>query len=99
MGQKMADIRELLRIASVEVPGSWVNRADLERFYDLTVDVAQSLHTFQTMLAVYPFIIVSRFFKAFSFQPRLALVTATLSEAATDILHFGIVFGSVFIVY
>merc|ERR1719265_891946 len=37
-----------------------------------------------------------RLFKAFSSQPRLALVTQTLSLALVDIIHFGVVFITIF---
>merc|ERR1719230_1036419 len=50
-------------------------------------------------MALYPFVTVARFFKAFSAQARLAAVTKTLQNASTDIVHFGIVFGTVFSVY
>eukprot|EP00971_Amphidinium_carterae_P205037 4069386-Amphidinium_carterae.1 len=42
-------------------------------------------------MAAYPIIIVVRLFKAFKAQPRLALVTRTMTSAATDLIHFGIV--------
>eukprot|EP00440_Ansanella_granifera_P000968 gb/GFBE01001045.1/.p1 GENE.gb/GFBE01001045.1/~~gb/GFBE01001045.1/.p1 ORF type:complete len:752 (+),score=175.73 gb/GFBE01001045.1/:1-2256(+) len=47
----------------------------------------------------YPLCIMLRLFKAFSSQPRLAVVTRTLSRAAGDLAHFGIVFISVFFTY
>ena len=37
-----------------------------------------------------------RLFKGFSAQPRLGLVTSTLASAASDIMHFLLVFISVF---
>eukprot|EP00928_Gymnodinium_smaydae_P036530 TRINITY_DN25521_c0_g1_i1.p1 TRINITY_DN25521_c0_g1~~TRINITY_DN25521_c0_g1_i1.p1 ORF type:complete len:931 (-),score=236.53 TRINITY_DN25521_c0_g1_i1:16-2808(-) len=43
--------------------------------------------------------IMLKFFKAFQANPRLALVTNTLKRAAVDILHFGIVFLTVFIAF
>jgi len=51
------------------------------------------------VIAFYPFVVVSRFLKVFSYQPRLALVTSTLAQASTDIIHFGVVFMVVFAVY
>jgi len=39
---------------------------------------------------------ILRLFKSFAAQPRLAIVTATLHRASTDLLHFGIVFLSVY---
>lgn len=51
------------------------------------------------MLCFYPLIIVVRLFKAFSAQPRLAVVTRTMSRALPDLFHFIIVFGSVFMTF
>merc|ERR1711920_1123772 len=96
---ELETLRALLRKSSGDVPGSWEDESDRKDFFNIVTQVAQDQHSFQTMLAVYPFVIVSRFFKAFSFQPRMALVTETLRQAGQDILHFGIVFGSVFVVY
>eukprot|EP00928_Gymnodinium_smaydae_P010441 TRINITY_DN13937_c0_g1_i1.p1 TRINITY_DN13937_c0_g1~~TRINITY_DN13937_c0_g1_i1.p1 ORF type:complete len:865 (+),score=196.33 TRINITY_DN13937_c0_g1_i1:276-2870(+) len=50
-------------------------------------------------LCFYPLIIVIRLFKAFSAQPRLAVVTNTMIKAGPDLLHFMIVFGSVFLTF
>jgi len=47
------------------------------------------------LLALYPFILVSRLFKAFAAQPRLSLVTRTGASVSTDLVHFGLVFFSV----
>jgi len=46
-----------------------------------------------------PMVIMCRLFKAFAAQPRLALVTASLSKALPDLVHFMIVFMSVFWTY
>ena len=37
--------------------------------------------------------------EAFSAQPRLALVTNTISDAASDIFHFFIVFMAIFLCF
>jgi len=68
-------------------------------FFSKVDSLVVDSHLFRTMLAVYPFVIVSRFFKAFSSQPRLAMVTNTLSKAGVDIIHFGIVFLTVFVIF
>lgn len=44
-------------------------------------------------------VVVARCFKAFSAQPRLAVVTVTLCKAATNLLHFLIVFAAIFMSY
>ncbi|CAJ1333623.1 unnamed protein product [Effrenium voratum] len=47
----------------------------------------------------YPFCILLRLFKAFSLQPRLAVVTRTLWASFADLMHFGIIFISVFVTF
>mmetsp|Transcript_42193 Transcript_42193/g.98493 ORF Transcript_42193/g.98493 Transcript_42193/m.98493 type:complete len:766 (+) Transcript_42193:75-2372(+) len=47
----------------------------------------------------YPFCILLRLFKTFSLQPRLAVVTRTLWMSFADLVHFGIIFLSVFVTY
>lgn len=54
---------------------------------------------FRTSLCIYPMIGMMRLFKSFAAQPRLAVVTKTLSASAQDMLHFGIVFCSVFVCF
>merc|ERR1712007_81759 len=49
--------------------------------------------------SVYPVFISLRLFKAFVAQPRLALVTQTLSNAAVHVSHFLIVYCTVFFTY
>lgn len=49
------------------------------------------------MLCVYPMIVMLRLFKSFKAQPRLALVTDTLAKASQDMIHFFIVFLSVYV--
>merc|ERR1719382_1128359 len=41
-------------------------------------------------------VVMLRLFKSFDAQPRLAVVTKTLVEASQDMMHFGIVFFSVY---
>eukprot|EP00928_Gymnodinium_smaydae_P038534 TRINITY_DN26565_c0_g1_i2.p1 TRINITY_DN26565_c0_g1~~TRINITY_DN26565_c0_g1_i2.p1 ORF type:complete len:780 (-),score=170.06 TRINITY_DN26565_c0_g1_i2:238-2577(-) len=96
---KLDTLNSYIRTASVEVKGSWVDASDREKFFDSAHDAVQSSHNFRFMLAVYPFVLVLRFFKAFSMQPRLAVVTETLKSAAVDILHFGLIFFTVLMIY
>lgn len=51
----------------------------------------------QVPLCLYPMIVMLRLFKSFAAQPRLAVVTATLTTAGQDMVHFFIVFTSVYI--
>ena len=53
--------------------------------------------TFRITMAIYPNMLMLRLFKSFAAQPRLAVVTATLTRAAPDLLHFFIVFLSVYL--
>ena len=54
------------------------------------------MYDYNRALAMYPFVIAMRLFKAFAAQPRLSLVTETLKIAAVDILHFFVVFAAIF---
>mmetsp|Transcript_26997 Transcript_26997/g.46862 ORF Transcript_26997/g.46862 Transcript_26997/m.46862 type:complete len:1137 (-) Transcript_26997:83-3493(-) len=56
-------------------------------------------YSFRVVLAGYPLVIVFRLFKAFGAQPRLAVVTKTLVTARVDLVHFMLIFMSVFICY
>eukprot|EP00929_Paragymnodinium_shiwhaense_P066236 TRINITY_DN33198_c0_g1_i1.p1 TRINITY_DN33198_c0_g1~~TRINITY_DN33198_c0_g1_i1.p1 ORF type:complete len:1197 (+),score=328.43 TRINITY_DN33198_c0_g1_i1:102-3692(+) len=49
------------------------------------------------VLSSYPLVIVCRLFKGFAAQPRLALITNTLVTTGVDLLHFLLVFGSMFV--
>lgn len=59
----------------------------------------RSTDTFRLLLAVYPVVNLVRLFKAFASQPRLSLFTRTLSAARGDLLHFLVVFISIFLTY
>eukprot|EP00442_Polarella_glacialis_P017161 CAMPEP_0115155712 /NCGR_PEP_ID=MMETSP0227-20121206/68045_1 /TAXON_ID=89957 /ORGANISM="Polarella glacialis, Strain CCMP 1383" /LENGTH=848 /DNA_ID=CAMNT_0002566815 /DNA_START=80 /DNA_END=2626 /DNA_ORIENTATION=+ len=61
--------------------------------------VGLSIRKGRALNGFYPVCIMARLFKAFAAQPRLAVVTRTLTRAAVDLAHFGIVFMSVFITY
>merc|ERR1719456_2071244 len=53
----------------------------------------------RSVLAGYPFVVGLRLFRTFDAQPRLALVTRTLQSASMEIIHFGVVFFSAFMIY
>jgi len=59
----------------------------------------QYMYWFRLSLASYPFIIVLRLFKAFAAQPRLSVVTRTLTTSSVDLSHFLIIYMSVFMMY
>jgi len=96
---KLWDLKDQLKMADGSLLGSWPEEGQRATFYEMVDEAVSSVHQLRNMLAVYPFVVVSRFFKAFSSQPRLALVTRTLSKASVDIFHFGVVFFSVFTVF
>lgn len=97
--KKIANLQDAMRAADPNVPGSFANAEDHARFYDTVDDWVISDNRLRIVLAVFPFIIGMRFFKVFSLQPRLGVVTATLKNATVDIVHFMMVFGSIFLVF
>lgn len=56
-------------------------------------------YSFRVTMASYPLVIAMRLFKAFGSQPRLAIITNTLMAASIDLVHFLLIFVSVFITY
>mmetsp|Transcript_7419 Transcript_7419/g.16971 ORF Transcript_7419/g.16971 Transcript_7419/m.16971 type:complete len:897 (+) Transcript_7419:48-2738(+) len=96
---RLAKMSRLMESGDTTVPGTWVSRADRDLWFSMCDQQVEDTHNFRSLLSVYPFIIVGRFFKAFSSQPRLAMVTKTLGKASVDITHFGVVFATVFIVF
>jgi len=67
--------------------------------FDLQEQVGTMGRAQRMLSGFYPFCLMLRLFKAFSAQPRLAIVTQTMAEASNDLAHFGIVFFSIFFVY
>merc|ERR1719183_3231750 len=59
----------------------------LDGFGALTTQVGNIRYSMST----FTFVMMFRFFKAFRANPRLAIATNTLSGAAIDIVHFGVV--------
>eukprot|EP00238_Polyblepharides_amylifera_P010194 CAMPEP_0196599430 /NCGR_PEP_ID=MMETSP1081-20130531/94852_1 /TAXON_ID=36882 /ORGANISM="Pyramimonas amylifera, Strain CCMP720" /LENGTH=1166 /DNA_ID=CAMNT_0041925201 /DNA_START=11 /DNA_END=3511 /DNA_ORIENTATION=+ len=62
-------------------------------------DCATTLSEYMTLSGINIILMISRCLKLMDFQPRLGIVTKTLSRAASDILHFMVVFGVVFMGY
>eukprot|EP00928_Gymnodinium_smaydae_P021197 TRINITY_DN18250_c0_g3_i1.p1 TRINITY_DN18250_c0_g3~~TRINITY_DN18250_c0_g3_i1.p1 ORF type:complete len:958 (-),score=117.64 TRINITY_DN18250_c0_g3_i1:466-3339(-) len=89
----------LLRKGDVRIQGTWTEPQLREDFFLLLDDISLQNAFRRDVLALYPFVVLMRFFKAFSAQPRLALVTNTIVRASTDVAHFGIVFFTVFSVF
>jgi len=71
----------------------------LNSFYMKMEDVRALSYINRNTAALYPAVIIFRLLKAFSAQPRLAVVTRTLSNAFVDLYHFGIAFTAIFFSY
>lgn len=93
------EIGDFLKKGRVDVLGTWPDKQDQADFFTLAHQSARHFFIFQIVLSFYPFALALRYFKAFNAQPRLALVTHTLSNAALDLVHYGVVFFSIFCVY
>merc|ERR1719215_110985 len=96
---RLHELTDVLKRGSPTAVGTWTSETDRISFFDQIDVIVDQVQKFRVMLAVFPCIICSRFFKAFALQPRLAIVTKTLTQASIDIIHFGIVFGTVFCVF
>merc|ERR1719375_2923212 len=95
----LGKLRGWLDKVDLSTPGSLQNDEDLAQFFHDAHQAILQKQWVRTFVAVYPFVIASRFFKAFSAQQRLAVVTSTLAKSFTDIYHFGIVFGAIFMIF
>eukprot|EP00928_Gymnodinium_smaydae_P027639 TRINITY_DN21307_c0_g1_i1.p1 TRINITY_DN21307_c0_g1~~TRINITY_DN21307_c0_g1_i1.p1 ORF type:complete len:1076 (+),score=167.63 TRINITY_DN21307_c0_g1_i1:57-3230(+) len=74
-------------------------RAKASEYIELLEMEVHQLYTFRVMVGVYPLLMMFRLFKAFAAQPRLSIVTRTLGNAAVDLVHFLLVFLSIFCTY
>lgn len=69
---------------------------NLKGFFSEVGVIGDYIRACRIVQAFYPLVIVLRLFKAFSAQPRLAVVTDTLVAASSDLCHFSLVFLAVF---
>ncbi|CAK9026749.1 unnamed protein product [Durusdinium trenchii] len=83
---------EATAVATLFACWSAVGRSDLEHQIRLAFAVPVSGEW-----GFYPFCILLRLFKTFTLQPRLAVVSRTIWAAFVDLVHFGIIFVSVFL--
>eukprot|EP00931_Biecheleriopsis_adriatica_P021084 TRINITY_DN13896_c0_g1_i1.p1 TRINITY_DN13896_c0_g1~~TRINITY_DN13896_c0_g1_i1.p1 ORF type:complete len:969 (+),score=169.77 TRINITY_DN13896_c0_g1_i1:45-2951(+) len=97
--QQVEDLKAFLEKGSVTVPGTFADDTIREQYYHHVDDMVLFYESRTFALAAYPFMVIFRLFKAFSAQPRLALVTNTLVAAAVDLFHFGFVFLTVFLLF
>jgi len=82
-----------------EVTQQEAYRAKGREYMDALEVEVQFMYYFKLAISSYPLVIVIRLFKAFSAQPRLAIVTRTLVHSSVDLAHFLIIWTSVFIMY
>mmetsp|Transcript_75492 Transcript_75492/g.201809 ORF Transcript_75492/g.201809 Transcript_75492/m.201809 type:complete len:912 (+) Transcript_75492:3-2738(+) len=73
--------------------------AELHDFMEALRDVESEYRWLRSWAGCFPLLLMTRLLEAFSAQPRLAVLTKTLRLAATDLIHFGIVFLSAFWTY
>eukprot|EP00403_Amphidinium_massartii_P008526 CAMPEP_0178410908 /NCGR_PEP_ID=MMETSP0689_2-20121128/21225_1 /TAXON_ID=160604 /ORGANISM="Amphidinium massartii, Strain CS-259" /LENGTH=1263 /DNA_ID=CAMNT_0020032105 /DNA_START=54 /DNA_END=3845 /DNA_ORIENTATION=+ len=79
------------------------NRTDYRKQLEVYIDNLESTvhfcNWFRKVMALYPLILIWRLLKAFSVQPRLAVVTRTIAVASVDLAHFGFLFLVIFSIY
>jgi len=80
----------LVRGKAMQDLGSMLN--DIQKCGDI-------LAFYMTLSGINIILMISRSLKLMDFQPRLGIVTKTLARASSDILHFMVVFGVVFMGY
>lgn len=71
-------------------------REEIAKFDDAVLMMMDSERQLRMWLCVYPVVLLSRLFKSFSAQKRLAIVSDTFIVARSDMMHFFIVFSSVY---
>merc|ERR1711976_1004641 len=93
---------ELIAVSNIEVAGTAgfsearSFQSDISSLMDHFQEVFNYRLVFVILSCLFPICLIARLFKAFSAQPRLAIVTRTLSVAAVDVAHFLIVFMAIF---
>eukprot|EP00811_Abedinium_folium_P015950 NODE_248_length_3296_cov_7.873462.p1 GENE.NODE_248_length_3296_cov_7.873462~~NODE_248_length_3296_cov_7.873462.p1 ORF type:complete len:598 (-),score=132.90 NODE_248_length_3296_cov_7.873462:201-1994(-) len=95
----LSDIRDYIDKGAYDVVGTWNESSDRIGFFDLIDTTVLFEKQLRSRLAVYPFVLLSRFFKTFEAQPRLSVVTKTLMNGAVDVFHFSAVFLTVFMIF
>mmetsp|Transcript_92812 Transcript_92812/g.199050 ORF Transcript_92812/g.199050 Transcript_92812/m.199050 type:complete len:871 (-) Transcript_92812:18-2630(-) len=68
----------------------------VEKFFNSVEAMCAQERSYRMSFMTYPYVVMLRLFKSFHAQPRLAVVTNTLITASQDMLHFFIVFFSVY---
>ncbi|CAE7555442.1 pkd2 [Symbiodinium pilosum] len=71
-------------------------REVVSEFADAVVAMLDAERNLRLWLCIYPVVLLMRLFKSFAAQKRLAIVTDTFRMAYNDLMHFFIVFASVY---
>mmetsp|Transcript_10499 Transcript_10499/g.23853 ORF Transcript_10499/g.23853 Transcript_10499/m.23853 type:complete len:672 (+) Transcript_10499:194-2209(+) len=90
------------KVTEMPVPpqagGSWEERQNhLDDMFD-EFTLMQSLRDIEeSVVFIYVLLLVCKFFRSFQVVPRLAIVADTLNRSASDVIHFMLVSGTIFL--
>lgn len=71
----------------------------IKNVHTISASIASMHKDLRTITFFYSFTLMLKFFKAFQANPRLNIVVMTMSDSAVDIVHFAIVFTTIFFVF
>jgi len=89
--QRIASIN-LASVNSTEARGAY--EGDIATFFESVEGMVETEQLYRLSFMFYPMVVLLRLFKSFDAQPRLAVVTRTLVQASSDMVHFFIIFFS-----
>mmetsp|Transcript_38886 Transcript_38886/g.91562 ORF Transcript_38886/g.91562 Transcript_38886/m.91562 type:complete len:1329 (+) Transcript_38886:201-4187(+) len=94
-----ADLSEKIRaVSSIDPVTDRISyRAQIQDLLVSLDDEVKGVYELRLIVGVYPVVVILRLFKAFSAQASLSIVTRTLKSAGIDLVHFLLVFCSIFI--
>merc|ERR1712226_765911 len=90
-------IQDLLDGMKLKVDVQELNADQLDALTTALRKLAYMYQAMHTVMAINTVSIVLKFFKAFTSNPRLKVVTDTFSAASVDLAHFGIIFATMFL--
>jgi len=82
---------------SISPRGAYVST--ISELHTKMLEVAGQHESLRLWAYWYSFVLMVKFFKAFQANPQLNIVILTMTEAASDIAHFTIVFATIFWVF
>lgn len=98
--QQTYAVNDMLSAFAVSSAGGTLPRAQYQEeilaYYNEMIELFSRERTLRFWLCIYPIVLMMRLFKSFAAQPRLAVVTETFKNAASNMMHFFIVFSSVY---